>query len=146
MRENFILRRYLHLWVVDFLTKIIFLRDLQRYLWRHRPRHLRPHCVQGVLDYWPPNQLPESSSLGDNFRTTNILPNVFSTLLLLCCWQMWKHRKGVIFHDDTPSMRRLVGICHAESQASCYQLPPRKLDGYQIVNADRSICNTPSLL
>lgn len=35
--------------------------------------------------------------------------------VLLCCWQLWKHRNGVVFRGDTPSLNRLLSCCHDDA-------------------------------
>jgi hypothetical protein len=34
-----------------------------------------------------------------------------STFTALCCWNLWKHRNGVVFNGDHPFLRHLAAAC-----------------------------------
>ena len=36
------------------------------------------------------------------------------TFLLLCCWQLWKHRNAVVFQGLPPSLPRLLQLCRED--------------------------------
>lgn len=37
------------------------------------------------------------------------------TFLLLCCWQLWKHRNAVVFQGMPPSLSRLLRACREDA-------------------------------
>jgi hypothetical protein len=51
----------------------------------------------------------------DNILTDTCWPGLptgsASTFILQCCWQLWKHRNGVVFNSDTPSFHMLHRRC-----------------------------------
>ncbi|CAN6272320.1 unnamed protein product [Urochloa humidicola] len=47
----------------------------------------------------------------------------FSTLLLLLCWQLWKHRNSVVFDHMEPSLRRFWNTCRQEATLWSCRLP-----------------------
>jgi len=47
----------------------------------------------------------------------------YSTYLLLCAWQLWKHRHDVVFRGETPSHLRLILSCKAEARLWRCRLP-----------------------
>ncbi|KAK1685445.1 hypothetical protein QYE76_046293 [Lolium multiflorum] len=46
-----------------------------------------------------------------------------STFILLCCWQLWKHRNGVVFDSDTPSLHTLRRRCREDAALWLHRLP-----------------------
>jgi hypothetical protein len=52
-------------------------------------------------------------------------PDLQSTLLLLCCWQLWKHRNEVIFRQAQPSLPYLLTKCREDALLWKDRLPPR---------------------
>jgi hypothetical protein len=38
-----------------------------------------------------------------------------ATFLLLCCWQLWKHRNGVVFNGDSPSLPAVRSKCRDDA-------------------------------
>ncbi|CAO2173432.1 unnamed protein product [Urochloa humidicola] len=46
-----------------------------------------------------------------------------STMLLLCCWQLWKHRHDVVFRQMQPSLPRILLACKLEAQLWRCRLP-----------------------
>jgi hypothetical protein len=43
------------------------------------------------------------------------LPASTSTFVILCCWHVWKHRNGVVFQHDTPSLTHLLAACRHDA-------------------------------
>ncbi|GJN07696.1 hypothetical protein PR202_ga25548 [Eleusine coracana subsp. coracana] len=43
-------------------------------------------------------------------------------LTLLCFWQLWKHRNGVIFRAEVPSLQRLFALCREEANLVALQV------------------------
>ncbi|GJN29935.1 hypothetical protein PR202_gb18201 [Eleusine coracana subsp. coracana] len=55
-----------------------------------------------------------------------------STFALLCFWQVWKHRNGVVFREEAPSLQQLVQRCRDEARAwRC-----------RFKREDESVCNS----
>ena len=46
-----------------------------------------------------------------------------STFLLLCCWELWKHRNAVVFREQRPSLPLLIGACRREARLWSNRLP-----------------------
>ncbi|RLN08965.1 hypothetical protein C2845_PM11G28540 [Panicum miliaceum] len=53
---------------------------------------------------------------------------LLSTFLLLCCWQIWKHRHETVFRGATPSLPRLLESCKAECLLWRCRLPAKYKD------------------
>jgi len=47
----------------------------------------------------------------------------FETLVLLCCWQIWKRRNGIIFRQEDMSLQQLVAGCRSEARVWAVRLP-----------------------
>lgn len=43
------------------------------------------------------------------------------TMILLCCWEIWKHRRDVVFRGLQPDHGRLVAACRKGSGLAAYQ-------------------------
>jgi len=39
----------------------------------------------------------------------------FETLILLCCWQLWKRRNGVVFREEHKTLRQMLMACKADA-------------------------------
>jgi hypothetical protein len=46
-----------------------------------------------------------------------------TTFTILVCWNIWKHRNGVVFRDDRPDPRRLLAMCKADATLWRERLP-----------------------
>lgn len=46
-----------------------------------------------------------------------------STFALLCCWNLWKHRNGVVFHALRPDLLSLRRACRDDAFAWRVRLP-----------------------
>jgi hypothetical protein len=46
-----------------------------------------------------------------------------STFILLCCWQLWKHRNGVVSDSNTPSLHTLRRRCREDAALWLHRLP-----------------------
>ncbi|XP_044344707.1 uncharacterized protein [Triticum aestivum] len=42
-------------------------------------------------------------------------PRTGPAFLLLCCWQLWKHRNAVVFQNMPPSLPRLLQLCREDA-------------------------------
>jgi hypothetical protein len=62
---------------------------------------------------WDPSLLPSVESLWEIPCPDHIPKELFSTLVLLCCWNIWNHRHDVVFRHLAPSLQRLLASCKA---------------------------------
>lgn len=65
---------------------------------------------------WGDLAVPEVSRLWEMPRPPAIRPKYFSTIILLCCWQIWNHRHDVVFRHLQPSLPRLLCACQESSR------------------------------
>jgi len=56
-------------------------------------------------------------------RPTGVPAQHYHTFLLLCAWQLWKHRHDVIFRSQDPSLLRLLLSCKEEARLWSCRLP-----------------------
>jgi hypothetical protein len=63
------------------------------------------HVGAGLIHIAPVRELWDSS------LPTNITQRSSPTFLLLCCWELWKHRNAVVFNGMPPSLSRLLAAC-----------------------------------
>jgi hypothetical protein len=47
-----------------------------------------------------------------------------STFVLLCCWNLWKHRNAVVFRDQRPNLQGLLALCRSDAELWRTRLPP----------------------
>ena len=47
----------------------------------------------------------------------------FETFVLLCCWQLWKRRNGVVFQGEEATVIQLLQNCKAEARLWACRLP-----------------------
>ena len=47
----------------------------------------------------------------------------YDTCILICCWQLWKRRNGVIFRQETLSLHQTLQACKQEAKAWSCRLP-----------------------
>ena len=47
----------------------------------------------------------------------------FETFVLLCCWQLWKRRNGVVFRGEEATVIQLLQNCKAEARLWACRLP-----------------------
>jgi hypothetical protein len=42
----------------------------------------------------------------------SVAPATATTFMLLCCWELWKHRNGVVFRGEQHDLQRLLAaVC-----------------------------------
>jgi len=63
------------------------------------------------------------SSLHQLPKPAHVPSKHFETLILLCCWQIWKRRNGVIFRQEDMSLQQLIASCRSESKVWAARLP-----------------------
>jgi len=91
------------------------------------PDHLILHCPFAKR-FWLQLGfcIPVNASVTQlwQLRKPAALPQAhYSTYLLLCAWQLWKHRHDVVFRGETPSHLRLILSCKAEARLWRCRLP-----------------------
>ena len=47
----------------------------------------------------------------------------FETLVLLCCWQLWKRQNGIVFRQEHMTLHQLLAGCKAEARLWVARLP-----------------------
>ena len=65
-----------------------------------------------------------------------------SSLILLCCWELWKHMNDVVFRGLAPNLNRIMTACKEEIALWCYRLP-RKSNVLPVVGVPCLTCNPP---
>ena len=56
-------------------------------------------------------------------RPAGVPAQHYHTFLLLCAWQLWKHRHDVVFRKQEPSLLRLLLCCKEEARLWSCRLP-----------------------
>jgi hypothetical protein len=54
---------------------------------------------------------------------TSISDATASTFIILCCWNLWKHRNGVAFHGERPCPLRLLAMCRDDAMLWRVRVP-----------------------
>ncbi|WVZ65394.1 hypothetical protein U9M48_014768 [Paspalum notatum var. saurae] len=72
---------------------------------------------------WSPDSMPRSAVLWQISAPENVPSRFLSTMILLCCWQLWKHRHDVVFRGMEPSLPRLLASCKTECRLWSCRLP-----------------------
>jgi len=83
------------------------------------PDHLILHCPTAT-QFWtvlgitiPPTA--SVSCMWELPRPDHIPAPSYHTFLLLCAWQLWKHRHDVVFKNMEPSLLRLMLACKEDA-------------------------------
>jgi hypothetical protein len=79
-----------------------------------------PHpgdTVRELHSLRPPPRVPARSS---------------SSFILLCCWQLWKHRNGVVFNGEDPSLPNLRRRCREDAALWRHRLPASQADDVEL--------------
>jgi hypothetical protein len=53
-------------------------------------------------------------------------PATSSTFTLLCCWNLWKHRNGVVFREQRASIPLLLKMCRDDARLWRVRLPQER--------------------
>jgi hypothetical protein len=59
----------------------------------------QPENIDGVQHLW------------ETIAPIDMPSQAYSSLILLICWELWKHRHDVIFRDMPPDLTRLIAAC-----------------------------------
>lgn len=46
----------------------------------------------------------------------------YEGFILLCCWQLWKRRNGLVFRDETMNLRQILVACREEARLWSYRM------------------------
>ncbi|OEL34100.1 hypothetical protein BAE44_0004882, partial [Dichanthelium oligosanthes] len=57
-------------------------------------------------------------------RAAGIPEQHSSVFTFLCCWQLWKHRNGVVFQSETPCLERILITCKEVAPVWAARLRP----------------------
>ena len=57
---------------------------------------------------WRDLSIPPVNRLWELPRPAEVPSKLFSTMILLCCWQIWNHRHDVVFRQQQPCLRQLL--------------------------------------
>jgi len=90
------------------------------------PDHLILHC-QFASQFWSSIGITVHQASVEQLwllpRPTGVPAQHYHTFLLLCAWQLWKHRHDVIFRSQDPSLLRLLLSCKEEARLWSCRLP-----------------------
>ena len=90
------------------------------------PDHLILHCTIAT-QFWAKLGIRVHQASVSQLWMLDKPPGVpaqhYSTFLLLCAWQIWKHRHEVAFRSQEPSLLRLLLSCKEEARLWSYRLP-----------------------
>ena len=71
-------------------------------------------------------QIPPGFTVG-SLHTLQAPPHVpaahFETLVLLCCWQLWKRQNGIVFRQEHMTLHQFLAGCKAEARLWVARLP-----------------------
>jgi len=65
---------------------------------------------------WSTADMPDAAHLWEIKRPVHVPQHLFSTLILLCCCHLWKHRNAVVFRKKQPSLARLMIACKEDCE------------------------------
>ncbi|TVU23656.1 hypothetical protein EJB05_26035, partial [Eragrostis curvula] len=91
------------------------------------PDHIISQCPFAA-SFWErigfsAHNMPQVAELWTVSLPAHILRQHSDTFLLLCCWQLWKHRHDVVFRHMDPSLPRLLRSCRDEAMLWRCRLP-----------------------
>ena len=73
-----------------------------------------------VCHICPDASICDLRSLG---RPASLPSAHFDTFVLLCCWQLWKRRNGIVFRQEDMPLAHLLQMCKLEARAWSCRLP-----------------------
>jgi len=72
---------------------------------------------------WQAENIAEVRCLWESTASVAMPRMALSSLLLLLCWELWKHRHDVVFRDIPPSHSRLTAACRESARQWRCRLP-----------------------
>lgn len=89
------------------------------------PSHIIFHCPF-ARQFWSSIGFSVADDLGTqdlpNISRPDRLPGAeFNSFVLLCCWQLWKRRNGVVFRQDHATLAATLHSCASEAKAWAYR-------------------------
>ena len=89
--------------------------------------HIMFHC-SFARAFWTAAHclIPEDADVRNLHSYSSISPvpaKTASTFILLGCWNLWKHRNGVIFRDQQTSLQGLLQACRSDAALWRFRLP-----------------------
>jgi len=76
-----------------------------------------------AIGFVVPADAADVSHLDKLDRPAHIPSKHFSTLLLLCCWQLWKRRNGVIFRQEEATKQETLRLAREDARLWQGRLP-----------------------
>jgi hypothetical protein len=67
--------------------------------------------------------IPDTTRLWEISRPGTVPHQLFPTLILLCCWHLWKHRHGVVFRSEVPNLERVFIACKEDCRLWSHRFP-----------------------
>jgi hypothetical protein len=64
-----------------------------------------------------------ASAIHETAAPSHIPDKHFPTFVVLCCWQLWKRRNGVVFRSQYDSMNQFLSACISEAKLWKHRLP-----------------------
>ena len=90
------------------------------------PDHLILHC-HFAKQFWTKIGVPVQDAMVSQLWLLECPVTIpvehYSTFLLLCAWQLWKHRHDVVFRGQNPSILHLLLSCKEEARLWSCRLP-----------------------
>ena len=74
---------------------------------------------------WAPEEIAKTTELWQTRPPTRMHQSVAHPLILLYCWEIWKHRNEVVFRHMEPSVDRLITACKEAGRSWSCRLPKR---------------------
>jgi len=73
-------------------------------------------CCSFVHSFWERiGRRPKGIAKVTELWRTQVLPQIHKSvahpLILLCCWEIWRHQNDIVFRQLEPSVDRLVVAC-----------------------------------
>jgi len=72
---------------------------------------------------WNPDGIAPVTELWQTQAPLRIHEDVAQPIILLCCWEIWKHRNEVVFRSLEPSVDRLVAACKESARSWSCRIP-----------------------
>jgi len=72
---------------------------------------------------WAPEGIAPVTQLWETLTPPRIHLDVAHPIIILCCWEIWKHRNEVVFRGLEQSVGRLVAACKESARSWVCRIP-----------------------
>jgi hypothetical protein len=72
---------------------------------------------------WDPEGIAPVTELWMTQAPTRVHEDIAHPIILLCCWEIWKHRNEVVFRGLQPSIDRLIAACNESMRSWACRIP-----------------------